>query len=549
MADRSGPVPPAPSVGQALVAELERRGVEAVFGIPGVHTIELYRGLAGSSIRHVTPRHEQGAGFMADGFARASGRPGVAFVITGPGVTNTITPMAQALGDSVPLLVVSGVNEEQYLGRGRGHLHELPDQLALTAGVTRASFHVTTPSELRPTIDAAWAAMTAGRPGPVHVQVPIDVFALPCPPDPAPSSSTTGLTVRHSGPPLPAADIADAARHLSTADRLVLLIGGGAHRAAEAVATLAEHLDAPTVLTVAARGHLADHPLRVPASPSLAAVRRLLAEADVVAAIGTELGPTDLDIYATGDLPRWATLLRFEVDAAQASRIPAEVTVVGRAEDTLPALIEALAPPRRPVGLGAARAEAACIAARAELSDDYRVMVAIVEAMAAAAPGAAIVGDSTQPIYAANLFYGHGELRGWYNSSIGFGALGYAIPAAIGAAVAEPGRRVLCLTGDGGAQFTLPELMTATDERLPITFLVWNNGGYGEIALSMAAAGTEVIGCDPTPPSFAAVADACGMSYAQCPPEPRAVGDAVAAAGAGAGADGPHLIEITATHR
>lgn len=118
----------APTVGEALVAGLVKRGVRHVFGIPGVHTVELYRGLTNSGIRHITPRHEQGAGFMADGYARVSGQPGVAFVITGPGVTNTITPMAQARADSVPMLVISGVNESQTIGRGFGHLHELPDQ-------------------------------------------------------------------------------------------------------------------------------------------------------------------------------------------------------------------------------------------------------------------------------------------------------------------------------------------------------------------------------------------------------------------------------------
>ncbi|MEP4560243.1 MAG: thiamine pyrophosphate-binding protein, partial [Nitratireductor sp.] len=123
------------TVGEALVRLLEAHGVDTVFGIPGVHTIELYRGLAGSPIRHVTPRHEQAAGFMADGYARATGRPGVALLITGPGLTNAITAIAQARADSVPMLVISGVNRLDSLGRGLGHLHELPDQRALMRSV------------------------------------------------------------------------------------------------------------------------------------------------------------------------------------------------------------------------------------------------------------------------------------------------------------------------------------------------------------------------------------------------------------------------------
>ena len=140
------------SVGEALIAGLRARGVDVVFGIPGVHTVELYRGLAGSGIRHVTARHEQGAAFMADGYARVSGKPGVALVITGPGLTNAMTAMAQARADSVPMLVISGVNRRDSLGKGFGLLHELPDQSGLVAALcpTRA---VTTAAELGPALD------------------------------------------------------------------------------------------------------------------------------------------------------------------------------------------------------------------------------------------------------------------------------------------------------------------------------------------------------------------------------------------------------------
>jgi len=140
------------SIGEELVFQLAKRGVDTVFGIPGVHTIELYRGLAASGIRHVNPRHEQGAGFMADGYARASGRPGVAFVITGPGLTNTLTAMGQARADSVPMLVVSGVNTLPSLGKGLGHLHELPDQQALVGLVALRSDRVETSADLLPAL-------------------------------------------------------------------------------------------------------------------------------------------------------------------------------------------------------------------------------------------------------------------------------------------------------------------------------------------------------------------------------------------------------------
>ncbi|WP_244447184.1 thiamine pyrophosphate-binding protein, partial [Hoeflea sp. BAL378] len=167
------------TVGEALVTLLEQAGVDTVFGIPGVHTIELYRGLAASSIRHVTPRHEQGAGFMADGYARVTGRPGVCFVITGPGLTNTLTAMAQARADSIPMLVISGVNATATLGKGLGHLHELPDQAGLAATVALWSHTLTDPAQLSAVLEQAFRVMTGGRPGPVHIEIPTNVMKLP----------------------------------------------------------------------------------------------------------------------------------------------------------------------------------------------------------------------------------------------------------------------------------------------------------------------------------------------------------------------------------
>ncbi len=164
------------TLGEALIGLLEAHGVDTVFGIPGVHTVELYRGLARSNIRHVTPRHEQGAAFMADGYARASGKPGVALLITGPGVTNAITPMAQARADSIPMLVISGVNRSDTLGKGLGYLHELPDQRGLIEKVALFSYRVTEPAELPVALAKAFAIFASGRPGPVHIEIPLDAM-------------------------------------------------------------------------------------------------------------------------------------------------------------------------------------------------------------------------------------------------------------------------------------------------------------------------------------------------------------------------------------
>ncbi len=259
------------TVGEALVHLLESYDVDTVFGIPGVHTIELYRGLAGSKIRHITPRHEQGAGFMADGYARATGKPGVAFVITGPGITNTITAMGQARANSIPMLVISGVNQRDSLGKGMGFLHELPNQRAMLQTVAMFSHRIEKPDELPIVLARAFALFASRRPGPVHIEIPLDVMALPL----------DGAERLSSDAPIPHASaetMAELTRLCLGAERPVILIGGGAKAAASALQALAEKLDAPVIATTNARGIMHAHPLLIPASPSLKPCRDLLAQ-------------------------------------------------------------------------------------------------------------------------------------------------------------------------------------------------------------------------------------------------------------------------------
>ncbi|NUH64048.1 5-guanidino-2-oxopentanoate decarboxylase [Sulfitobacter sp. S0837] len=522
------------SVGEALVAQLSERGVDCVFGIPGVHTIELYRGLAASGIRHVTPRHEQGAGFMADGYARVSGKPGVAFVITGPGLTNTLTAIGQGRADSVPMLVISGVNTLPSLGKGRGHLHELPDQRAMARTVALVSERVESADDLAPMLARVFGPFDSGRPGPTHLEIPLDIAGAPY--------TAEALAPSHPAPPTPSDDqIADAVALLAQSKAPVILAGGGARRAGNALRTLAEKLGAPVVQTVNARGLMFEHPLGVPASPSLQAVRRLIDQSDVVLAVGTELGPTDYDMYATGTMPRMQRMIRVDLCPDQLARQPAELSILGDAAAAIDALntaIDASAAPDGPERATKTRREAV-----EEIGPEMRALCDVLAEMRTAVPGAIIVGDSAQPIYAGNLYYDHDRPGGWFNAATGFGALGYGIPAAIGAALAAPDTPVICIAGDGGAQFSLPELMCAVQENLPICFMIWNNHGYQEIATSMQDAGVSVVGCDPTPPDFAAVAQSCGLPFWRCGPEPDAVAKALRAA---TGKGGPTLIEIQA---
>lgn len=517
------------TVGEHLVELLEAQGVDTVFGIPGVHTIELYRGLGSSKIRHITPRHEQGAGFMADGYARASGRPGVVFVITGPGLTNTITAMAQARLDSVPMLVISGVNRRDTLGKNLGFLHELPDQQGLAAEASLWSQTILKPEELEPVLARAFAEFATKRPGPIHIEVPTDVMKLPAAP-------TIGVPFSGNPPDVSDAALERAARMISASKTPVIIAGGGARKAAMEVLELALRLDAPLVQTVNGRGIAYKHPLSVPASPSLAAVRTLLSQSDCVIAIGTEFGETDYDMYANGDFPRLKSVIRIDIDAAQIMRRPHAIGLNGDAKAVVASLLPML--DARGSSTGAVRAKAVRNAAKEEIGPRLRIHVDVVKIMRDTLPNALIVGDSTQPVYAGNLYYDHDCPFGWFNSATGFGALGYGAPAAIGAQIGAPGSTVICLTGDGGLQFSLAELGSAADIDAPVIFVVWNNNGYQEIETSMVQAGIKPVGVTPSAPDFVAVANAYGIAASR----PKSLGEFAQALKTARDGKAPYLI-------
>ena len=270
------------TLSQQLIDLLQTYGVDTVFGIPGVHTVEMYRGLQSSRIRHVSSRHEQSLGFMADGYARVCGKPGVCFVITGPGVTNILTAMGQAYADSIPMLVISGVNPQGRMGSGNGYLHELPNQQALTERVSAFSHTITRADELPQVLARAFAVFDSARPRPVHIEIPLNLMNAPVPVRPA------KVPVRLQSGAAHAEAVQLAAAALLAAHRPLICVGGGALAAAAELQALAERLDAPVVMTINARGMLPpDHALGISASPSFPAVRALVAQSDVLLAIGT----------------------------------------------------------------------------------------------------------------------------------------------------------------------------------------------------------------------------------------------------------------------
>ena len=497
---------PDQTLGSYVSQLLAARGVDTVFGIPGVHTVELYRGLDAAGITHITPRHEQGAGFMADGYARVSGKPGVCFIISGPGMTNILTAMGQAYGCSIPMLVISAVNAQGRMGSGEGWLHELPDQRGLVAGCAAFSRTIHTADELEKAIDDAFSVFEGQRPRPVHIEIPVNLLTQIMPHETAPKPK--GQIFR----PAPSQEsISAMATLLKESKRPVILAGGGSLRAD--IRPLAERLDAPVVMTTNGRGILPpDHPLGVSVSASMPHTRRLIADADCVLAIGTELGPTDYDFYENGGFAIAGTLIRVDIDARQASRfIAADLTVIADAAATSAALLAELpaaASPRTQKDSGATRAASARRDID-ELSVNYNNYINILEDIRDSLPESYMVSCSTQLSYAGNIGFAASHPGSYFNSATGFGTLGYGLPAAIGASIAA-GAPVICITGDGGLQFTLGELASAREIDAPVIMILHDNKGYGEIKSYMKTHDIPTIGVDIYTPDLMAVARACG---------------------------------------
>jgi acetolactate synthase-1/2/3 large subunit len=234
------------------------------------------------------------------------------------------------------------------------------------------------------------------------------------------------------------------------------------------------------------------------------------------------MGSTDYDMYRNNDFPPLKALIRVDICPQQLAKHPADICLQGDAKLVLESLLQRLQAlsPTSPVSFNKTqnhqRAEQTRAAAFAELPENYREHIQLLNLMRDTYPNAILVGDSTQLVYAGSMYYDHDCAGGWFHAATGYGALGYGIPAAIGAALAAPERQVICITGDGGAQFSFAELMVAVQEQLPIIFIVWNNQGYLEIENAMVEVDIVAVGCDPIPPDFEYLAKACAMPYLAC---------------------------------
>ncbi|HEY6397840.1 MAG TPA: 5-guanidino-2-oxopentanoate decarboxylase [Solirubrobacteraceae bacterium] len=489
--------------GELAVLSLARHGVDTVFGIPGTHNLELYAHLPAAGIRHVLPRHEQGAGYAAIGWARTSGRPGVVFVTTGPGVLNLASAAAQAWSDSVPLLIIAPGMPRGHPA-GSGFLHEMPDQKRAMAGVLGSAVRVGSGDQLAEELASAFAAFSAGRPRPKYIEVPLDLLAEDTDAEP--------LTGPVLSPPPPSSEvIALAASAIGEAQSVVVIAGGGAAGAGERLAELAERAGAPVLTSANGKGVVPeDHPVSLRACLNFPAARELVEGVDVVLAIGTELAQSDL---WDGPLQLRGRLIRVDVDPSQAHRnARAEIALIADAAMAVTELCDAI-----PWGDRGDRARSAAAKARAALEPELehqaaRWRPALAAIREATARDAIFTADSAMACYygalpALPVYAPHGFI---YPS--GFGTLGFSVPAAIGAKLAAPERQVVALSGDGGLMFTVAELASAAALGLSLPIVVFTNRGYGEIRQEMADRGDEPVGVDLPLPDLPLVARALGCS-------------------------------------
>ena len=488
------------NVGEASIKLLEAYGVDTVFGIPGVHTLEFCRGLNQSSIRHVQARNEQGAGFMADGYARASGKPGVALLISGPGLTNALTAMGQAYADSIPMLVVSADATSHSLGKGWGCLHEVTSLTAMSAPVTAFSATAMTAQEVQALIARAFSVFSSERPRPVHIAIPIDVLEMPATGDWQPIE----LPQR---PTATANKIEGACALLRAARQPMICVGGGGTLACEAITEIAEKLGAPVISSIAGKGIVPSaHPLSLGGGVVRAEVQQYLKAADVVLAVGTELSEVD---SFEGTLEINGKIIRVDIDTRKMNDLYlAEVAVLGGARASCEAILRQL---------GDVNARSATVAEVAAIRQQFRTRLdskqrrhcKMLDLLRETLPDDSIVfGDACQLVYTGTFAFDVSAPRKW-NYPGGYCTLGSALPDAIGARLARPETPVAALVGDGGFMFTVQELVTGAELGLALPIILWNNQGLKQIQDDMVQREIELVGVTGINPDFMALAQSC----------------------------------------
>ena len=503
----------------SLFQSLEHEGVETIFGVPGGAILPAYDPLLDSPIRHILARHEQGAGHMAEGYAMATGRVGVAMATSGPGATNLITPLQNAKMDSTPLVAITGQVGTQAIGSDAF-------QEAYTTGLamhcTKHSYLVTDAADIPDVVHEAFHLAATGRPGPVLIDIPKDILNAPTVWGEPSLAGLPGYKPTSHGHPK---QIKAAITMIEQSERPVLYVGGGVIRAGASAELLefAEIANAPVVTTLMARGAFPDHhrlALGMPGMHGLYAATTAIQNADVLVSVGARF-----DDRVTGsvkDFAPHAKVIHIDVDPAEIGKVRnADVPIVGDARNVLQALIDRVLSTRDAADAPWRKEwfesldswqETHPLAYEQQPDGPIKTQYFIARLHAITGGEAVVASGVGQHQMWASQFWGFEQPNSWINSG-GLGTMGFAIPAAIGAKTARPDDLVYALDGDGCFQMTFQELITATTENIPVKVAVFNNAGYGMVKqwqnLFYGGRLSETY-LDPTVPDYPKLAEAMG---------------------------------------
>lgn len=495
--------PTAPTVtgGEALVSALLSHGIDTIFGLPGVQNDYFYNAVydARDRLRVIHSRHEQGAAYMALGYALAGNRVGVYNVVPGPGFLNTTAALATAYGCNAKVLCLTGQIHTDQIGRGYGMLHEIPDQMAVIRSLTKWAARIARPQEAPRLLASALSEMLSDRPRPVGLEIPLDVLSAKA------EMTLTPLPLAVRRPALDADAVEQAAQLLGKAKRPFIFVGGGAQDASEEVCALAEALQAPVFATNNGRGilssrHYLSHPLPV--------AHRFWAEADVVLAVGTRMVYPLLYWGMDDDLQ----MIRVDIDPEEHNRIhPPAVSLVADSREAVAALVNALGRhnSRRPSRKEEMTELKATVAAeQAQLQPQMAYISAIRDAL----PDDGIfVEELTQVGYVSRFALPVYQPRTFLSTGYQ-GTLGWGFSTALGAKVAQPKRPVLSISGDGGFLFGVQEMATAVQHGIVTVSVVFDDGAYGNVRrMQQQQYGNRVIASELRNPDFVKLAEAFGM--------------------------------------
>ena len=491
--------------GEAIVNGLVAHGVNTVFGLPGAQIYGLFDAFQQAQLKVIGARHEQACGYMAYGYARSTGRPGVFSVVPGPGVLNAGAALLTAYGANEPVLCLTGQVPTQFLGKGRGHLHEMPDQLATLRSFVKWADRIEYPDAAPPLVSRAFQEMLSGRRGPVALEMPWDVFTQRA--DVGASKPFDVLP-----PPLPDGErVKDAAALAAGSKSPMIFVGSGAIHAAEEILELAELIDAPVVAFRSGRGIVSNaHELGL----TMAAAYRLWPNTDLMIGIGTRMELATMSRWPYR--PEGLKCIRIDIDASEMRRYTPDVAVIADAQAGTRELLTAVR--KRGYSKTKDRRPAIREASAAALKQIQAIQpqMAYLNILREVLPENAIVTDELSQVGFAS-WYGFPVYQPRTFITSGYqGTLGSGFPTALGAKVAHPDRPVVAITGDGGFMFGVQELATAVQFNIAVVTLVFNNNSYGNVRRDQIERfDGRVVASDLVNPDFVKLAESFGVAAAR----------------------------------